>query len=199
MHVYNEICILIILFQALKPSVQKSRHGIFLCWNFPFKLLNRPRKHFSQPIRQLWYQVSSRCFKLPLVHLKTPVPVCSTNLSPLSRVYVLSYKEFRIPRLDWLWELVDLTHMTPVLRDLHWLPIPARLAFKILLLTHKCLRNEGPSSLRELLKFCNPSCPLRSSMQSLLQNSYRLNTLYYEERAFSLHCSKVVELYTRAY
>ena len=28
-------------------------------------------------------------------------------------------------------------HMTPILRDLHWLPIPARLEFKILLITFK--------------------------------------------------------------
>ena len=69
-------------------------------------------------------------------------------------------------------------HMTPILTDLHWLPIPARLEFKILLLTFKCLHNQGPSYLRELLKFRNPSRTLRSSMQSLLQNSYRPNTLY---------------------
>ena len=30
-------------------------------------------------------------------------------------------------------------HMTPILKDLYWLPIPARLEFKILLLTYKCV------------------------------------------------------------
>ena len=82
-------------------------------------------------------------------------------------------------------------HMTPILRDLHWLPIPARLEFKILLLTFKCLHNQGPSYLRELLKFRNPSWTLRSSMQSLLQNSYRPNTLYYGERAFAFAAPKL--------
>ena len=82
-------------------------------------------------------------------------------------------------------------HMTSILRDLHWLPIPARLEFKILLLTYKCLHNQGPSYLRELLKFRNPSRTLCSSTQSLLQNSYRPNTLYYGERAFALAAPKL--------
>ena len=82
-------------------------------------------------------------------------------------------------------------HMTPILRDLHWLPIPARLEFKILLLTFKCLHNQGPSYLRELLKFRNPSRTLRSFKQFLLQNSYRPNTLYYGERAFAFAAPKL--------
>ena len=82
-------------------------------------------------------------------------------------------------------------HITPILRDLHWLPIPTRLEFKILLLTYKCLRNQGPSYLCELLKLRNPSRTLRSSMQSLLQNSYRPNTHYYGERAFAFAAPKL--------
>ena len=81
--------------------------------------------------------------------------------------------------------------MTPILRDLHWLPIPARLEFKILLLTFKCLHNQGLSYLRELLKFRNPSRTLHSSKQSLLQNSYPPNTLYYGERAFAFAAPKL--------
>ena len=61
----------------------------------------------------------------------------------------------------------------------HWLPLPARLEFTILLLTYESLHNQSPFYLRELLKFRNPSRTLRSSIKSLLQNSNRLNTLYY--------------------
>ena len=82
-------------------------------------------------------------------------------------------------------------HMTPILKDLHWLPIPARLEFKILLLTYKCLHNQGPSYLCELLEFRNPPRTLRSSMRSLLQYTYRPNTLYYGDRAFSFAAPKL--------
>ena len=43
-------------------------------------------------------------------------------------------------------------HITPVLRDLHWLPVKFRIDFKILLLTFKCLHNSAPSYLRDLIK-----------------------------------------------
>ena len=37
------------------------------------------------------------------------------------------------------------------LRELHWLPIHQRIAYRILTLTHKCLNVQGPQYLRELL------------------------------------------------
>ena len=82
--------------------------------------------------------------------------------------------------------------MTPILRNLHWLSIPARLEFKILLLRFKCIHNQGPSYLRQLLKFRNPSRTLRFSTQSLIQNSNRPNILYYGERAFAFAAPKLL-------
>ena len=38
-------------------------------------------------------------------------------------------------------------HMTPVLRDLHWLPISRRMGFKILMFVFKALHSEAPSYL----------------------------------------------------
>ena len=44
----------------------------------------------------------------------------------------------RIPRRN---------HITPVLRELHWLRIHDRIIFKILLLTHKAVHNTAPEYL----------------------------------------------------
>ena len=41
--------------------------------------------------------------------------------------------------------------ITPVLIDLHWLPIKARIEYKICLLTYKALRNGEPKYLRDCL------------------------------------------------
>ena len=46
-------------------------------------------------------------------------------------------------------------HMTPVLQELHWLPISARIIFKVLLLTYKDLHGFGPTFLTELLDVGN--------------------------------------------
>ena len=37
-------------------------------------------------------------------------------------------------------------NLTPLLHDLHWLPVQQRILFKILLLTYRALNNEGPTS-----------------------------------------------------
>ena len=59
-------------------------------------------------------------------------------------------------------------HITPVLRELHWLPVSYRVMFKILLLTYKTLHDQGPLYLKELLVPYKPSRSLRSQDQLLL-------------------------------
>ncbi len=54
-------------------------------------------------------------------------------------------------------------HMTPVLRDLHWLPIEHRITFKLLTLTYSCLKTDtAPTYLSSLLQPYVPSRNLRS-------------------------------------
>ena len=43
-------------------------------------------------------------------------------------------------------------HVTPLLKDLHWLPIPQRVIFKTGFLVYKTLHGDGPAYLHELLK-----------------------------------------------
>ena len=59
-------------------------------------------------------------------------------------------------------------HITPVLFDLHWLPVQSRILFKILLLTYKALHGLAPSYVKDLLKVYVPSRTLRSSDDFLL-------------------------------
>ena len=74
--------------------------------------------------------------------------------------------------------------ITPVLEQLHWLPVKSRISFKILLLTFQCLHNMAPSYLQELLKKYTPARNLRSSQKNLLECPV-LGTRFYGERAFS--------------
>ena len=41
-------------------------------------------------------------------------------------------------------------HITPVLRNLHWLPVRQRIKFKICMFIYKCLHNLAPVYLTEL-------------------------------------------------
>ena len=81
-------------------------------------------------------------------------------------------------------------HITPVLRDLHWLPGHERIRFKILLMTFKCLNQLAPSYLSDLLIHYRPSRTLRLSDKELLVQ-LRCHLKTYGERAFSFIAPKL--------
>ena len=53
-------------------------------------------------------------------------------------------------------------HITPILKDLHWLPIKVRIEFKINLLTFKALHHLLPNYVNDLLSLYRPKRVLRS-------------------------------------
>ena len=60
-------------------------------------------------------------------------------------------------------------HVTPVLRELHWLPVQSRIEFKILLTVYKILNDQAPQYLKYSVCLYEPSiCNLRSSHEYLL-------------------------------
>lgn len=61
-------------------------------------------------------------------------------------------------------------HITPVLTQLHWLPVNQRINDEILLLTYKALNGQTPSYIIELLEpYYSPTRNLRSSSKNLLK------------------------------
>ena len=76
-------------------------------------------------------------------------------------------------------------HMTPILINLHWLPVEFRITFKVLLLVYKALHGLAPSYISDLLNFKTYSRSLRSSCKEYLAvPRSRLKT--YGDRAFSI-------------
>ncbi len=59
-------------------------------------------------------------------------------------------------------------HITPVLQQLHWLPVTYRIQFKILVLVFKARYGLAPSYLSELIPPYVPARTLRSSSDNLL-------------------------------
>ena len=76
-------------------------------------------------------------------------------------------------------------HITPVMRDLHWLPVDKRIEFKVLLLCYKCVNGLAPPYLSDLLSKYVPTRSLRSADKDLLvvPSSCRLKT--FGDRAFT--------------
>ena len=76
--------------------------------------------------------------------------------------------------------------ITPILYDLHWLPVVQRIEFKILILTFKCLHGMAPSYLSELLTVYRPARTLRSMNDCTLISPGTGNKKYYGPTAFSV-------------
>ena len=84
-------------------------------------------------------------------------------------------------------------HVTPLLKELHWLPVEQRIIFKILLFTFKALNNLCPSytfCISYLLETYKPTRSLRSSSKNLLVIP-RSKLKSYGDRALSVSAPKL--------
>ena len=58
---------------------------------------------------------------------------------------------------------------TPLLQELHWLPVFYRIRYKVALLTYKCVKGTAPDYLQELIQIKVPQRVLRSNSRVILE------------------------------
>ena len=76
-------------------------------------------------------------------------------------------------------------HITPILIQLHWLPIQTRVEFKILLITFKALHGRAPVYIKDMINRYQPMCKIRYSHKNLLVPC-KFNLKSYGRHAFSV-------------
>ena len=82
-------------------------------------------------------------------------------------------------------------HLTPIYKELHWLPVRKRIEFKILLLTYKALTGSAPQYICSLIQQCESTrYSLRSSFTMCL-NVPRTNLVSAGDRAFCVAAPKM--------
>ena len=81
----------------------------------------------------------------------------------------------RVPRSD---------HISPHLRTLHWLPVEARITYKIALMSYRAINLSGPSYLSDLISIYTPTRSLRSTADPLILVTPTTNRSF-GERSFS--------------
>ena len=74
-------------------------------------------------------------------------------------------------------------HISPVLAELHWLPVEYRIKYKVLSFTYKAIAGCAPSYVSELVEQCKPSRCLRSS-EKLMLCVPKARTVTYGDRSF---------------
>ena len=84
-------------------------------------------------------------------------------------------------------------HISPVLRQLHWLPVSFRINFRILLLTLKAIHELAPSYINNLVKIkpLNSRYGLRSNDGILLSHPNFKTLISLGDRAFVASAPKL--------
>ena len=82
-------------------------------------------------------------------------------------------------------------HSTPLLYELHWLPIQRRIDFKILLITYKSQNNLAPKYLSELLAPANRPVFLRSANDESQLQIHASNNVTMGDRTFSIYAPRI--------
>ena len=131
-----------------------------------------------------YFNAFKNCETLIHAFVTSKLDYCNALLSGLSQNQIqrLQYVQNSAARL--LTGTRKYNSITPILRELHWIPVAERIHFKILLLTFKSLNGMAPFYLRELLSPYILSRTLRSSSKSSLVIP-RCNLKTYGQRAFS--------------
>ena len=81
--------------------------------------------------------------------------------------------------------------VTQLRKQLHWLPIPARIQYKIATTVWKGLNNQAPKYIKDLITIRRPPRELRSSHRNILDYPDPTTRNKYTERSFSVMAPKI--------
>ena len=95
---------------------------------------------------------------------------------PDSQLYKLQKLQNTCAKL--ICNLPRYSHVTPLLRDLHWLPVRQRITFKILIIVFKVLHGQAPNYISEIIKIKSHTHRhnLRSRQDTLLLEIPRIRS-----------------------
>ncbi len=93
---------------------------------------------------------------------------CNALLAGLPACAVKPFQMVQNAAARLVFDLPRRTHVTPLLSDLHWLPVASRIKFKSLMLAYRVTTGSAPIYLNSIIQTCVPSRPLRSSNECRL-------------------------------
>ena len=78
-------------------------------------------------------------------------------------------------------------HISPVLQNLHWLPVNRRTLHKFAALCHSSLSGSGPQYMSDLTHIYTPARSLRSSTGTRILSTPNVKLKSYGQRSFTYH------------
>ena len=141
----------------LDSNMTMSQHVLRVCQNCYFQLWL---------IRRLGKALSVES-KLLLVHVLvySQLDYCNSVLAHLPWSLVQQLQSMLNSAAHLIFGLKQSDHITPALMDLHWLPYPQHITYKLCMIMFKCLRGSAPAYLAD---YCTSTSlvPGRSALRS---------------------------------
>ena len=104
------------------------------------------------------------------------IDYCNAILYGLPAIHVNRLQRVQNAAARLLTNTPRYSHITPVMINLHWLPVKFRIIFKVNLLTFKALHGLAPAYLSDIISFKGDSnYNLRSNFSNLLARLYLLD------------------------
>ena len=127
----------------LDPNLNMRHHITNVCKAGFFYLYNirRIKKYLS------------RDSLLTLVHafITSRLDYCNALLYGLPKQQIAKLQRVQNAAARLIMDIGKYSHITPALFELHWLPVPARIHFKLLLLAFKAIHGLAPAYISNLL------------------------------------------------
>ena len=157
--------------------------------------------HISNICRSAYYEIRRICsIRHTLTVQTTNTLVCALVLSKLDycNSYLAGSASYLIQKLQKVQNsaarLVLMAkksdHATPLLRKLHWLPIQARIEYKLSVLCFNFFDGSSPAYFSDLLSPYIPARSLRSSSDNRILTVPSIKTKSYGQRTFSYNAAK---------
>lgn len=157
-------------------------------------------KHVQSMCRSAWYHLKNisrirrclpdeACERLIHAFITTKIDYCNGLLYALPKKTILKIQRVQNGAARILKRVPGRNHITPVLRELHWLPVQARIEYKIILTAFKCIHGFAPKYLDELIEVRDPPRPgMRSSAAPMLTSALGRNVHMTRSFGFSAPC-----------
>ena len=155
------------------PSPKATNLGV------TFDSLMTMEAHISSICKCSFYQIRNiahirRFLSTPAV--KSLVQACVTSRLDYGNALLYGLPKTSIHRLQRIQNVAARivtgadrqSHITPILSQLHWLPVHQRIVYKVLLLTYKALHSLAPIYISNMITTYHPARSLRSSHELLL-------------------------------
>ncbi|KAK6175986.1 hypothetical protein SNE40_014357 [Patella caerulea] len=166
----------------LEPNLSMDNHIREICRKCYFQLRN------ISHIRHLISQEAAATLVCCLVFSR--IDYCNSLLAETSCANIKKLQLVQNTAARIVTRATKYSHITPVLKSLHWLPINERIIFKVLSLTYQCVNGLAPKYLSNLMQIHVPSRSLRSNrLQQLCCPRWKLKSFGY--RSFSVNAPKL--------